>query len=234
MWSVGCIFAELLGRKVFLPGSCGIDQMNLIVQRLGSPSEEVISRIPNTRGIIFMRRLPRYDRKPLSHRFPDAPVEALDLLERMLRFDPKERITVEDALRHPYLATFHDPMAEPEYPRFDFSFDARLQSMADLKRAILEEIWAYREEYKPTLPSSILPSSPPMKQHEGLVARDPLYNHLNHGTSSLRMVEGNRDKERNNSKQTSPTSINSPSTTSNSGSAGSRAKYRTIAPKAVP
>lgn len=47
MWSVGCIFAEFLGRKVFLPGQKGFDQLHLILQKLGTPDDDVIDRIPS-------------------------------------------------------------------------------------------------------------------------------------------------------------------------------------------
>ena len=59
---------------------------------------------------------------------------ALDLLERLLAFDPAERITVEEALEHPYLAIWHDPNDEPECPTpFDFSFE-HINDMAQMKR----------------------------------------------------------------------------------------------------
>ena len=49
--------------------------------------------------------------------FPDANPHAIDLLARMLQFDPRKRITVEEALQHPYLTQLHDPSAEPAAPR---------------------------------------------------------------------------------------------------------------------
>ena len=48
--------------------------------------------------------------------FPDASAQAIDLLERMLQFNPTKRITVEDALAHPYLAQLHNPAVEPSAP----------------------------------------------------------------------------------------------------------------------
>jgi len=59
---------------------------------------------------------------------------ALDLLERLLAFDPAKRITVEKALEHPYLAIWHDPTDEPEHPApFDFSFE-HVSDMGQMKR----------------------------------------------------------------------------------------------------
>jgi serine/threonine protein kinase len=48
--------------------------------------------------------------------FPDASALAIDLMERMLRFNPAKRITVEDALQHPYLQQLHDPASELSAP----------------------------------------------------------------------------------------------------------------------
>lgn len=48
--------------------------------------------------------------------FPDASSKSIDLMEKMLQFDPRKRITVEEALRHPYLAQLHDPASEPSAP----------------------------------------------------------------------------------------------------------------------
>lgn len=48
--------------------------------------------------------------------FPDASPLAIDLMEKMLQFNPAKRITVEDALAHPYLAQLHDPASELSAP----------------------------------------------------------------------------------------------------------------------
>lgn len=59
---------------------------------------------------------------------------ALDLLEKLLKFDPAARITVEEALAHPYLEAYHDADDEPTHARhFDFDFEAA-ESIEDMKR----------------------------------------------------------------------------------------------------
>lgn len=51
-------------------------------------------------------------------------MQAIDLLEKMLTFDPRKRITAAEALAHPYLAPYHDPSDEPVAPeKFDWSFN---------------------------------------------------------------------------------------------------------------
>jgi len=57
----------------------------------------------------------------------------LDLLEKMLKFDPSDRITIEEALEHPYLEAYHDLDDEPiHHSPFDFSFE-QLEGMQELK-----------------------------------------------------------------------------------------------------
>lgn len=56
-------------------------------------------------------------RKPLFQLFPDASPDATDLLERLLQFNPEKRLTADEALRHPYLAQFHNPDDEPSCGR---------------------------------------------------------------------------------------------------------------------
>lgn len=60
-----------------------------------------------------MLGLPNNPAVDLGQRFPDANPEAIDLLSRMLILDPACRITVEQALNHPYLASLHEGASEP-------------------------------------------------------------------------------------------------------------------------
>lgn len=72
----------------------------------------------------FVKNLPKRDPIPFSQRFINQDAEAIDLLEKMLAFDPMKRITAEEALSHPYLASYHDPTDEPvSSEKFDWSFN---------------------------------------------------------------------------------------------------------------
>lgn len=72
----------------------------------------------------YVRKLPIKRRVPFEQHFPDANPLSLDLLKRLLAFDPAKRITVEEALEHPYLKIWHDPSDEPICPvPFDFGFE---------------------------------------------------------------------------------------------------------------
>lgn len=72
----------------------------------------------------FVQSLPKRERVPFDQKFRNVDAPALDLLERMLVFDPKKRITAAEALAHEYLAPYHDPTDEPVAAEpFDWSFN---------------------------------------------------------------------------------------------------------------
>jgi serine/threonine protein kinase len=74
----------------------------------------------------------------VSHIFIN--IIAIDLLEKLLKFDPAQRITVEDALKHGYVESYRDPADEPVHESlFDFSFES-LDKIEDMKQAISEEV----------------------------------------------------------------------------------------------
>lgn len=66
----------------------------------------------------------------------------------MLSFDPAKRITCDEALKHPYLAVWHDPSDEPTCPtKFDFSFEA-VDDVEGMRQLILQEVRSFREEVR--------------------------------------------------------------------------------------
>uniref|UniRef100_A0A8C0QRL0 Mitogen-activated protein kinase n=1 Tax=Chelonoidis abingdonii TaxID=106734 RepID=A0A8C0QRL0_CHEAB len=141
MWSVGCIFAEMLGRKQLFPGKNYIHQLQLIMTVLGTPSAKVIHAIGADRVRAYIQSLPSRQPVPWESLYQQADRSALALLAKMLRFDPRERITVAEALKHPFVAKYHDPDDEPDcVPAFDFDFDKQVLTKERIKEAIVAEI----------------------------------------------------------------------------------------------
>lgn len=71
-----------------------------------------------------MQSLPKRERQPFSQKLHTSDPDALDLLERMLVFDPRKRIDAAESLSHAYVAPYHDPTDEPvAAEKFDWSFN---------------------------------------------------------------------------------------------------------------
>jgi serine/threonine protein kinase len=137
IWSVGCIFAELLNRKAFFPGKNYLHQLDLILDVLGTPADNEIKGCEKAKT--YMKNLPFRHKKDLRLYFPHANPLALDLLNKMLQFDPTRRITVEEALSHPYLESLHDDGDEPSAALFDFAFETEAER-GDLRQMIYKEV----------------------------------------------------------------------------------------------
>ena len=146
MWSVGCIFAELLGRKPLFPGSDHVNQLATILDVLGTPHVDRELRHVPEKARRYIAGLPHSAGKPLRSIYPNASDEALELLGGMLCWDPSQRCTVAQALSHPYLAAFHNPAAEP-VSATAFDFDAsEAAASADAQQALFREVCRFRPE----------------------------------------------------------------------------------------
>ena len=148
VWSVGCILAELLGGKPFFKGRDYVDQLNQILHYLGTPSESTLARIGSPRAQEYVRNLPYMSKIPFQQLFPRANPDALDLLDRMLAFDPSARVGVEEALEHRYLAIWHDASDEPACPTtFDFGFET-VEDVQSMRQMILQEVKSFRQSVR--------------------------------------------------------------------------------------
>ncbi|KAL8130254.1 hypothetical protein V2J09_019409 [Rumex salicifolius] len=130
MWSMGCIFAEIITRNPLFPGKSVFHQLDLMTDLLGNPSPDVIDRIRNEKARSYLGRMQRKKPVPLSQKFPH-----LHLLERMLAFDPKDRPTAEEALADHYFNTLADVANEPStqpISKLEFEFERRKLSKDDI------------------------------------------------------------------------------------------------------
>ncbi|KAK4397193.1 Mitogen-activated protein kinaseMMK2 [Sesamum angolense] len=146
IWSVGCILGEIMTRQPLFPGKDYVHQLRLITELVGSPDDASLRFLRSDNARRYIKQLPRYPKQQFSARFPNTSPGALDLLEKMLVFDPSRRITVDEALCHPYLAPLHDINEEPVCPR-PFVFDFEQPSITEDN--IKELIWRESVKFNP-------------------------------------------------------------------------------------
>ena len=117
---------------------------------------------------------------PFQRLFPSANPDALDLLDRMLAFDPSSRVGVEEALEHRYLQIWHDASDEPVCPTtFDFGFEV-VEDVGEMRKMILDEVERFRAAVRETEarpqydPMAGQTNSVPMPDHsQGWTSEDP-------------------------------------------------------------
>jgi len=153
VWGAGCILAELLGREVLFPGTDYLTQLRLIIETVGSPIGEDLEPLhPNARA--YIQDLGGFKKPNWQRRFPRADAQAIDLLDKLLQFNPDKRITVTEALLHPWFQSMfrHDYYRELKVLAIekkppgllDFGWERPRMSKEDLVDLLYEEIARYR------------------------------------------------------------------------------------------
>ena len=106
MWSIGCILGEMVNGKAIFPGTSTLNQVERILELLGKPKALDIlsmesSLAGNIIGSIVLKK-----HKNFKTFFPKASPNALDLIKKLLAFNPQNRLTAEQALQHVYVREF--------------------------------------------------------------------------------------------------------------------------------
>ncbi|KAK2437473.1 cell division control protein C [Trifolium repens] len=100
VWSVGCIFAEMINQRPLFPGDSEIDELFKIFRIMGTPNEDTwpgVTSLPD-----FKSAFPKWPSQDLATLVPNLEPAGLDILSCMLRLDPSRRITARGALEHEY------------------------------------------------------------------------------------------------------------------------------------
>lgn len=156
VWSVGCIFAELIGRKPLFPGDDYIHQLQIICDKLGTPTDEDLSFVTSEKARRFMKSQSVKEKVPFSKLYPNTEASAIDLLDKMLIFDPSKRISVLDALSHPYLDSLHNVDDEPSAESvFSFDFEKQELTKKRLQELIFEAMCSFHPESRAELDLSL-------------------------------------------------------------------------------
>ncbi|CAI0414654.1 unnamed protein product [Linum tenue] len=119
---------------------------NLLLNANCSPDDASLGFLRSDNARRYVRQLPQFRKQNFSMRFPTMSSGAVDLLEKMLVFDPNKRITVDDALCHPYLSPLHDINDEPICTA-PFHFDFEHPSCTE--EHIKELIWRESVKFNP-------------------------------------------------------------------------------------
>ncbi|KAF5469123.1 hypothetical protein F2P56_013220 [Juglans regia] len=149
IWSIGCIFAEMLTGKALFPGKNVVHQLDLMTDLLGTPSQENIAKIRNEKARRYLGSMRKKQPVPFSQKFPNVDPLALRLLEHLLAFDPKDRPTAEEALADPYFHGLSNVDREPStqpISKFEFEFERRKLAKDDVRELIYREILEYHPQ----------------------------------------------------------------------------------------
>jgi len=118
MWSVGCILAELHLRRPLFKGTDPRNQLEEIMRVLKRPSDEDLEAIMNEGAVNYIESLPTDSPQgeTLEEKLPTATPVALDLIRRLLVFNPTKRATADEALSMPFVQLYRErvPVEVPE------------------------------------------------------------------------------------------------------------------------
>ena len=154
VWAIGCIFAELMGQAPLFPGmriesSLGedyLDQIKRTIAVLGTPSHDDMQFIGSEPARKYIRSLPKRNKQTWSSLYTKANPVALDLLGKMLVFNPHKRYTIEQCLSHPYFEGLHNEQAEP---RADEPFDWRFDNFEPTKEILQNMVYDESLKFHP-------------------------------------------------------------------------------------
>ncbi|KAG9324175.1 hypothetical protein KVV02_007404 [Mortierella alpina] len=113
MWSVGCIFSEMITKKPLFPGDSEIDELFRIFKIRGTPNPTTWPGVESLKD--WNPNFPQWDRVPLIQLLPTLCPAGLDLLEQMIEYNPAKRISAKRALLHPYFDEVRGPRPQSSH-----------------------------------------------------------------------------------------------------------------------
>lgn len=124
IWSAGCIFYELIEGKTLFPGRNVMNQLSTIAKTIGSPDENDLKFIQKVECLNSLKKVGDVDWYILVDK---GTCDEVDLIRMMLKWDPSKRISVEDAMKHPYFKLLNDDSDLLFCSQIDISYPKRMQ-----------------------------------------------------------------------------------------------------------
>ncbi len=104
LWGVGCVFFEITSLYPLFPGTNELDQINRVHQILGTPTEKVMRKFKEKGAAHLDFNYPTLKATGIAKLIPHAPPDAVDVMQKLLAYDPDDRISAKEALRHNWFA----------------------------------------------------------------------------------------------------------------------------------
>lgn len=141
IWSAGCVMAEMFNRKALFRGTTFYNQLNKIVEVVGTPRMEDVAMFSSSSAREYLKSsLSNIEPRNWRDVVPSADPVALDLIAKMLEFNPNKRISTVQALQHPYFASLYDPEDITECVSERFHFDESVNEVSAMHKMFEEEV----------------------------------------------------------------------------------------------
>lgn len=146
IWAVGCILGELFGRRPLFPGKNLHEQIHELFKILGNPPMETIKKYNwKVEGLLWVKYRPA----KWKSLYPFAPLDAIQLLDKLLKWDYKARLDVEEILAQSFFKSLRNVFEEPSSKNiFDFSFEEKGRNIPQMKEVLESEVKHFKETCK--------------------------------------------------------------------------------------
>jgi mitogen-activated protein kinase len=143
IWAVGCILCELYGRRPIFVGKDQVHQIHEIMKVLGTPTAEIVNKLRWK----YTPTKPTYSKVQWKQIYPFADKQVYKLMDGMLKWDPNERINIDDIFASDYLQYVRDESRHSEVKCsnvFDFKWEKEYRSISDLQLLLLNEVKSFK------------------------------------------------------------------------------------------
>jgi mitogen-activated protein kinase 1/3 len=144
VWSVGCAFAELISKKFLFPGENYIAQIKLIIEVLGTQDIKDLDFISNSSAKNFVMQFQGIPKKDFNKILKSKNPNAVDLVEKMLVFNPEKRYSIGQCLNHPYLKNMREGIEDPVFNgKLNLEFDDKNITLSQLFVFLVKEVSSF-------------------------------------------------------------------------------------------